>query len=735
MTSMPTRARAPLAALAALFMMTACGGGGSAPAPAPPAATPSPTPSLTVTADSTAASPDGAAVPLHAVVNASSAVPSWTLTGPGSLSAAAGSDVRYVPPTGEEAVDGGTATIVVAATGLTSQTITIAVSAAADQPGRHWTSVLAPGVRWRNVVSDGSLYVALGDRGRLATSPDGRTWTTYDTGDDDVLTVAANGPAGWIAIGQNHAVVRSPDGVTWTARPLGTPGTTPAAGATTMAVGNGHYVVAGRGGSTETVDGVTWHGIGKQLVTVAFGNGAFVGIDNTNHMLRSTDAKQWDDVTPAGYTVGDDVLHALAFSRGRFLVANMHNYATSTDGLAWTTFTGTIAHGLWPAQDGFFTLCPSPLWGNDICLSSDGLQWDDKTPINITDPFAGVAGDANSWVRVSRLGGIEWTPRLSGAWTNVVPDTIGYLKAVDYAAGRIVAVSSIGWALSTADGQTWNTVYTSPFAGHPGEIFTPLALAHRGNVLVAVGARGTDANQPSGGRAVVSTDGGLSWTIATDLPEPVRAVIDDGQRFVAVGDSGQVWRSADGNGWNNLAAVAGAPSLLALAHGPGRYVAVGAAGALVTSTDDATWTPVAPVGDDARYDFATVVFDGKQFVRAGSLHLIPTDHFAPDGVVQTSLDGVLWLTQATSASRWHGLAYHDGEYVLVDTDGALFSSRDLKIWTRRVDATTSSFMSESSLDDLDLAGLAWGPDLEAVNFVNGQFIAVGANEKVIGSSR
>lgn len=740
MNPMQTRARAPLAALAAMFVLTACGGGGGgspAPAPTPPTAAPSPTPSLKVTADSADASPDGSPVPLHAIVTASSAVPAWTLDGPGTLSAATGADISYVPPSGESAVDGGTATITIAATGLTTQTVKITLAAAPDVPGRHWTSLRTPGVRWRNVVTDGSLYVALGDRGQISTSPDGKTWTSHATGENDVLSVAAHGPAGWLVLGVNHSVVRSPDGVTWTPAPFGA-GTTSILSASSLVAGNGHYVAAGNYASAQTDDGVTWNPITPRLMSVAFGNGVFVAVDSALHVVHSTDGLHWDAASvPGNFVAGsNDELHNVAFAHGQFLVAGFQQTASSTDGIAWTTSAGPNTGAIWGASDVFFAVCPSPLWGNDLCLTSDGTQWDHNQPINITDPTAAVAGDANTWVRVSRLGGIEWTPQLSGPWNQAIPDTNGYLRGIDYVAGRYVAISSIGRAISSTDAQTWDSAYMAPFSPVTSPIFSPFALTHRGGVLVAGGLRGTDANAPSGGRFVTSADGGLNWTVTAEVAKPVRAIVDDGQRFVAVGDGGQVWGSTNGVAWNSLATVAGGPTLTSVAHGAGTYVAVGPAGTLATSPDGASWTLAAPTGDDGLYNFATVLYDGKQFVRVGAIHNFPSDGRAiSDGIVQTSVDGLQWTTQGGSPDFWCGLAFHDGEYVLLTTDGRLLSSRDLKTWTKRVETSGSSVLSENPPSGYDAAGLAWGPDLEAVAFVNGQFMAVGANEMILGSSR
>jgi len=718
MTPMSPRRDAPLAALAALFVLTACGGGS---APPPPPVPPAPAPTLTVTAGSTTASPDGQPVALHAVVTASSAVPAWTLDGPGSLSASSGRDVDYVPPAGEAAIDGGTATVTVAATGLTSQTLTIKLAAATSEPGRHWTTLREAGVRWQGVASDGSLYVAFGDRGRISTSTDGQTWTARDTGENDSFAAVTHGDKGWVAIGKNHALLQSNDGATWTSVPLQA-GPRPVT-ASTIAFGNGRYISAGTRGSAASNDGASWTSTDRMLYWVAFGNGVFVGIDQNFHLVHSTDGEHWLDGDGSLASANDNAAHALAFVNGRFAAISNVGVLTSTDGIAWSAASSSHVSGLYPTQEMFFTICPSPLFGVDLCNSGDGSWWFDHSPINSIDPFAGLAGNASSWVRVSNYGSLEWNPRSTDQWTTAVPGTIGNLTAIDYVAGRTVAVSSVGWATSSADGKTWDRVYTSPFSGTPGEAFSPVALAHRGNVLVAVGLRTYGANPPAG-EMTVSSDGGQSWSIAADEAAPVRAVIDDGQRFVAVGDAGQVYASADGLAWVSLATAAGAPSLVAIAHGADRYVATGPHGTLATSPDGASWTVLAPTSGDAVIDFCAVLFDGHQFVRIGTA-IITDGRHQTDGIVQTSPDGATWTTQSRPVPVAAALAFHDGEYVLLNDDtntiGSLYSSRDLQTWTRRVDSTLASAMSPD------------GPDLRAVAFVNGQFFAVGANELMLSS--
>jgi hypothetical protein len=666
---------------------------------------PSP-PSLTVTASATDATPDGAPVALHAVVTgADTSTPTWTIvSGPGTLSASTGADIQYIPPSAEAFDQGGAVNLSVQTGLVEPKTLTIAL-AAANVPGHHWSTFNTSAVQWRGVASDGHLYVAFGDKGRLSTSPDGQTWTARDTGTNDWFTAAARGDDGWLVIGGNHSLLHSDDGIAWTAltQKLGTAWPM---SATNLAFGNGRFVAAGYYGSFVATDINNWTATAIPLSSVAFGNGAFVAVTSDDHLARSTDGLTW--ISAQSTSVGSyDAYHAVAFVNGVFAVNANGGFITSVDGLAWSAPGASHQfRSVYATQNTFFTTCPSPLYGDDLCVSADASQFFDQSPNNSIDPFAGVAGDATTWVRVSNYGSIEWNPQSSDHWQTAVAGSVGDLVAIDYVAGRYVALSSVGWAMSSADGQSWDSAYTSPFSGHPGEAFTPLSLAHRGDVLVAAGLRATSPALPAG-ELVVSSDGGQSWAIASDEASPVRAVIDDGQRFVAVGDGGVIYASADGHAWSTLATLPGVQSLSSIAYGLGRYVAVGPKGALATSPDGAAWTVVTPPADEAGRDYLKVIFDGQRFVRLRS---------GDFDTVQTSTDGQTWTLQTPLTSgRAVDLVYHDGEYVMLQTGGQIFTSRDLQTWKWRT--------------------LVFENDVRAVAFCNGRFMAVGANALILEANQ
>ncbi|MBN8531465.1 MAG: prepilin-type N-terminal cleavage/methylation domain-containing protein [Alphaproteobacteria bacterium] len=138
--------------------------------------------------------------------------------------------------------------------------------------GITWSPVVIPG--WGSATffgmahnhlcqGSGSLWVAVGQSGRIATSPDGSSWTmrTHGLGAGlSVFGVAHNGVAGaggmWVIGGQNGKIASSPDGITWTTR------TSPNFGTDTIlsaAYGNGKFMIGGVNSKINiSTDGITW---------------------------------------------------------------------------------------------------------------------------------------------------------------------------------------------------------------------------------------------------------------------------------------------------------------------------------------------------------------------------------------------------------------------------------------------------------------------------------------------
>ena len=145
-----------LACMVALALVACSDGGGGGP-------------SLAVQSASATATTGGPAVALHATSGGSDTL-SWSLAGPGALSATTGATVNYLPPDGEATNQAGTAMITVSAGTLSRQT-QIAVLASTIA-GHAWEVSRGLSVFWQSVSAGGSTFVATGYDGAIATSSD-----------------------------------------------------------------------------------------------------------------------------------------------------------------------------------------------------------------------------------------------------------------------------------------------------------------------------------------------------------------------------------------------------------------------------------------------------------------------------------------------------------------------------------------------------------------------------------
>ena len=220
------------------------------------------------------------------------------------------------------------------------------------------------------------------------------------------------------------------------------------------------------------------------------------------------------------------------------------------------------------------------------------------------------------------------------------------------------------------------------------------------NTFVTVGDAATVFSAPF---SYLSTGGVTAWSAATTLPigltANLRSVVYDGSSFVALGDDGSIIKSTDTEAliWETATAIAGAPTMNALAIGAGLYVAIGDTGAIYTSSDSATtWSPQTSFTVNDLYGVSYV---NGQFIAVGA-----------SGTLSTSTDGVIWTTQENLvASSLRGVAYGANTYVAVGDAGTIVSSLDTTTWA----AQTTNTITES------LYAISFGPD--------SQFVTVGTS--------
>ena len=199
---------------------------------------------------------------------------------------------------------------------------------------------LPPDEGWLGAVTwTGSQLVAVGSSGRVATSPDGVSWTARESGTQIGLGSVAASPQAIVATGGYASVFRSVDGVSWAEVPASPDYALSSVvwtGSLFVAVGaNGTIVTSPDGltwtarssGTTAHLQGVAWSG--TRLVAVGWPTGAPV----LDGVTTSTDGISW---TPQGNTPGGNSFNDVAFGPGGFVAVRGGMAVTSPDGLAWT---------------------------------------------------------------------------------------------------------------------------------------------------------------------------------------------------------------------------------------------------------------------------------------------------------------------------------------------------------------------------------------------------------------
>ena len=644
------RVRVALGAVLSSALLVACSGGGGGGDGSGP--------SLSVTPSSTSTTPGGGTVTLHATLTGGSATPTWTLTGPGTLSATSGTDVIYTAPTTTPGNEAATATITANASGVSRQT-QIALAETAG-PGHHWSTVLAPGATWNDVKWGGGRFVTVSAHGQIVSSSDGTHWTHADSPDHTIWrAVAWGGAAGWVALGSDQRIATSPDGLTWTVQP--TLPADPAPGA--LAFGNGVFVVTNTSGSWVSTDGKTWTAVAAKLWGIAFGNGVFVGVA-ANGPVASADGRTWPAEASAAIAASYSS-DGVAFGKGTFVASSGGTLSTSTDGSTWTPVTPSPFGGAPTfAVDRFYVFSGGS--------SVDGHTWDTYPAYTHR---IGAANADGSVVVVTVEDDSTTPPNLAlasgasvAAATPVLRGSLGWFNGIDCGSADCVAVMQ-GYAFRSVDRTTWTA---SPI---PSSATRLMHLEPFGNFLVA-GLQGNSVEM------MTSLDG-VDWLPADSPAESSNggfgvAFTRGPNGLLAITDSRDVMTSPNGGEWTTVGHLADYGTL-GVAWGAGRFVAVGTIGLIATSTDGITWTSGSTLRDgSAEVALYGVVFDGTQFVAVGQR-----------GQAATSADGVTWTVHATASPEdLRAIAVgSNGELVAVGDNGVVQTSGDGVHWTLRDSGT------------------------------------------------
>ncbi len=511
--------------------------------------------------------------------------------------------------------------------------------------------------------ANGNLYGLAGKDRYTFVSTNGRSWFQNFNNSTHEWTAAAYGNGRFLAAGTNGLDI-SKDALSWSQRPL--PASPLGAG---LVFAQDHFVLLSpEKGAWLSPDGTNWQSKPVDPNPAAPGEATHWGnlrclnglcfavgsspLNTTNGALAVSQdgGVNWTVQKPVGVFTLTDV----AYAHGRYVMVGVGVIGHSDDGLHWTfdtTVTSESLVGVVHVRGRFITLDSK----GGAYYSADGIHWDSPNfggneLIDVAATTDGFIAVGNRGTILSSTNGADWTRENSG--------TRESLGGINQAGGLIFATGTKGTILSSPDGHTWTQRYSNTAVAN----FNLRGVTYARGRYLATGAW------------LSSTDG-LTWRAASASPlNRGVQLIDDGSQFVLLpypaypslhvtldlSRDGQLWTIKDtGLIYTQQSDFADyGPSL---AFGRGLYVLVGDH-LIATSSNLANWTRV-----PTQYVWSRVIYTGDGFVAVDQR-----------GYQGYSSDGAQWvsgLINAAGSDRLNSIAYRNGVYVAVGTNGRILYSR------------------------------------------------------------
>jgi hypothetical protein len=202
------------------------------------------------------------------------------------------------------------------------------------------------------------LFVAVGDSGKIAYSPDGKEWTAVkpgtssrDPGESTFGTSTIHGVAygngRWVAVGNGGKIAYSTNGASWTAATNN--GGFDANNINAVAYGNGRFVATGGGKKMAySSNGSSWTAVSNapsSAISIIYANNRWVAGAGQGNIALSPDGETWRAVPKAnnggfGDNAANNTITGLAFGNNRFVAVGWRGrIAYSADALNWTAVT------------------------------------------------------------------------------------------------------------------------------------------------------------------------------------------------------------------------------------------------------------------------------------------------------------------------------------------------------------------------------------------------------------
>lgn len=615
-----------------------------------------------------------------------------------------------------------------------------------------WANPTPSADKFTLLVQGGGLYVAAGQDGVIYMSPDGTNWSPESgpignggTYQDAIFGGGLFVLAGVDASGVTHAASSS-DGVHWTDAVL----SLKADPGLTLAYGNGTFVVMDSDSTETSSDGTHWtlHGLsfiqiqGSPVLSCINKLCVSFGYDSPTRNNQSVYVSGNDGATWNKSTLRNLGLDGSISNNGStfFLFDGLSpgSIYISTDGNIWTKQTGNGFIPYNPYWDGTRFLAVHVESGVSILYTStDGVTWTKGSAITspstqIPDILSGphqvantgsgyIAAGLNALQIVQSTDFATWTPLFSGSSGSSTG-----LRDIITVNGRYVGVGatpgSLPIVMQSADGVTWNTVYTGT---KPGQLNT---VAYGNGVYVASGVLNVNTAPFATYSAWLYSTDGTHWVGLNPPGLIIGDVVYGNGEFVAFmcpnsgcGDqtSDESVTSQDGLTWVRHAMpveFVNDAAQLNIGFNGRQFIALGAAngeneGTVYVSSDGINWTSGGSFPELYGTVFTRIRAFGTGFGAVGSFsEPCPGD---PSGCVvdisspiaATSPDGITWTATTPlgpnvfQSQLFSDIVYTGHDYFAADPAGDIAASTDGIHW-----CDIDAFPIVSSPDTLALNG-------------------------------
>ena len=444
----------------------------------------------------------------------------------------------------------------------------------------------------------------------------------------------------FIAVGENGLVATSPNGTNWNNRASDT-----AANLNRVAFTGDFFTAVGEGGValTSTNNGVSWlpedTGATNDLFHAASGDHSRVVIGDNE--VRLQNASGWSNQLAQSNGPPAWTYYANIGRANFFLIAGRtgmiaEGYSTNDSSYYWLPSTDSIRQWLFDVT-----------WATNLYVavgdratvmsSGNGIDWTlELVPDSVTNSiFLGVGGTSNLLVAAGNQGSLIISPyaetnvmmtNMVGTnivvtnqtistfginWYDVQPrPTTNDLQGVGVFGNLYLVTGDNGTVLTSPDGTNWTS--------HPTPTVALLSsVAASPDTLVATGENGT----------IITSPDGTNWTVHASLTTNwlYRVRYLAGQ-FIAVGQNGTILTSMDGTNWNSRASGT-TKWLNDVTWVDGAWFAVGTQGTVLTSANAVDWTNRGTITLKSLFAAAT---DSEQLIVVGIEGIILRSQVVPN---------------------------------------------------------------------------------------------------------